>query len=52
MVALERSMGERVLMKVLAILGSPKGKGSGCRIVRTIEDRMKAMGDMEFTHLF
>ncbi len=39
-------------MKILAIMGSPKGKGSGCKIVRMIEDRMKAMGDVEFTYLF
>jgi multimeric flavodoxin WrbA len=39
-------------MKILAIMGSPKGKGSGYRIVRMIEDRMKAMGDVEFTYLF
>ncbi len=39
-------------MKILAIMGSPKGKGSGHRIVKMIEDRMKAMGDMEFEYLF
>ena len=44
-------MGE-IIMKILAILGSPKGKGSGYRIEKMIEDRMKAMGDVEFTHLF
>jgi multimeric flavodoxin WrbA len=39
-------------MKILAIMGSPKGKGSGYRIVKMVEDRMKAMGDVEFAYLF
>ncbi len=39
-------------MKILARMGSPKGKGSGYRIVKIIEDRMKAIGDMEFEYLF
>ena len=39
-------------MKILAIMGSPKGKGSGYKIVRRIEDRMKAVGDVEFTYFF
>ncbi len=39
-------------MKILAIIGSPKGKGSGFRIVKMIEDRMRAMGDIEFAYLF
>ncbi len=39
-------------MKILAIMGSPKGKGSGYKIVRMIEDRMKAMGNVEFSYLF
>jgi multimeric flavodoxin WrbA len=39
-------------MKILAIIGSPKGKGSGYKVVRKIEDRMKAMGDVEFEYLF
>jgi multimeric flavodoxin WrbA len=39
-------------MKILTIMGSPKGKGSGYRIVRMIEDRMRAMGDVEFEYLF
>jgi multimeric flavodoxin WrbA len=33
-------------------MGSPKGKGSGYRIVKMIEDRMKAQGDAEFEYLF
>jgi len=39
-------------MKIVAIMGSPKGKGAGYRIVRMIEDRMKAMGDVEVVYLF
>lgn len=39
-------------MKILAIMGSPKGKGSGYKIVKMIEDRMKAQGDLEFEYLF
>jgi len=39
-------------MNIVAIMGSPKGKGAGYRIVRAIEDRMKAIGDVEFAYLF
>jgi len=39
-------------MKIVAIMGSPKGKGSGYKIVKKIEDRMKAMGEVEFAYLF
>ncbi len=39
-------------MKIIAIMGSPKGKGSGFKIVKMIEDRMIAMGDVEFEYLF
>ncbi len=39
-------------MKILAIIGSPKGKGSGYRIVKMIEERMKAKGGVEFEYLF
>ncbi len=39
-------------MTILAIIGSPKGKGAGYRIVKMIEDRMKAKGDVEFEYLF
>ncbi len=39
-------------MKILAIMGSPKGKGSGYEIVKKIEDRMKTMGAVEFSYLF
>jgi len=39
-------------MKIIAIMGSPKGKGSGYKIVKMIEDRMTAIGDVEFEYLF
>jgi multimeric flavodoxin WrbA len=39
-------------MKIIAIMGSPRGKGSGHKIVKMIEDRMKALGDVEFAYLF
>ncbi len=39
-------------MKVIAIMGSPRGKGAGYRIVRQIEDHMKALGNVEFEYVF
>jgi len=39
-------------MKILAIMGSPKGKGSGYKVVKMIENRMIAEGDVEFEYLF
>lgn len=39
-------------MNILAVIGSPKGKGAGYKIVKKIEDRMKAMGPVEFEYLF
>ncbi len=39
-------------MKILAIIGSPKGKGSGYKIVKMIEDRMASKGDVAFEYLF
>ncbi len=39
-------------MKILAIMGSPRGRGAGYKVVRTIEERMKAMGNVEFEYLF
>ena len=38
-------------MRVLAIIGSPKGKGNGYRVVQQIEKRMKGLGDVEFDYL-
>ena len=39
-------------MKVVAIMGSPKGKGSGYTVVKKIEDRMKELGSVDFEYLF
>lgn len=39
-------------MKVLAIMGSPNGRGSGYKVVRKIEEKMKELGDVEFEYLF
>ncbi len=39
-------------MKILAIMGSPRGRGSGSKIVKMVEERMKARGDVEFEYLF
>jgi multimeric flavodoxin WrbA len=39
-------------MKVLAIMGSPKGKGAGYKVVQLIEKRMKEAGNVEFEYLF
>jgi multimeric flavodoxin WrbA len=39
-------------MKVLAIMGSPRAKGNRYKMVSRIEERMKALGDVEFTYLF
>ncbi len=39
-------------MNILAIIGSPKGTGSGYRIVKMIEERMKAKGGVKFEYLF
>jgi multimeric flavodoxin WrbA len=39
-------------MKILAIMGSPKGKGNGYKAVKRIEDKMKEMGGVEFEYLF
>jgi len=39
-------------MKIIAIMGSPRGKGSGYKIVKMIEYNMKAMDNVEFEYLF
>lgn len=39
-------------MKVIAIMGSPKGKGSGYKVVKKIEEKMKTLEDVEFEYLF
>jgi multimeric flavodoxin WrbA len=39
-------------MKIVAIMGSPRGRGAGFKVVKLVEERMKAMGDVEFEYLF
>lgn len=39
-------------MKILAVLGSPKGKGAGYRIVQMLEEKMRSLGNMDFAYLF
>lgn len=39
-------------MKVIAIMGSPRGRGAGYQVVRQIEGRMKSTGDVDFEYLF
>ena len=39
-------------MKILAVIGSPKGKGSGYEITSRIESQMKKHGEVEFDYLF
>jgi multimeric flavodoxin WrbA len=39
-------------MKVLAIMGSPNKMGNSYEITKRIEDKMKAMEDIEFNYLF
>src|SRR5512144_1160353 len=39
-------------MKKLTIMGSHNGKGYGYKIVKMIEGRMIAKGDVEFEYLF
>ncbi len=39
-------------MNILAIMGSPKGRGNGSRIVEQVEAAMKKKGEAEFEYLF
>lgn len=39
-------------MKVIAIMGSPRGKGAGYTIIKKIENKMKTMGEVDFQYLF
>jgi multimeric flavodoxin WrbA len=39
-------------MRVLAIMGSPRGKGNTYRLVREIEDRLDGQVEAEFEYLF
>jgi NAD(P)H-dependent FMN reductase len=39
-------------MKILAIIGSPRGKGNSYALTRKVEGKMKALGDVEFEYIF
>jgi hypothetical protein len=39
-------------MKILAVIGSPKTRGMGCRIVAMIEGKPKGLRDVESSCLF
>lgn len=41
-------------MKIIAVIGSPKGKGSGYKIVKMIEDKMQEIvtSNLDFEYLF
>ena len=39
-------------MKVLAIIGSPQRKGNSYKVTKSIEEKMKEMGEVEFDYLF
>lgn len=39
-------------VKILAVVGSPKGKGSGYAAITEIERHMESMGQVEFEYLF
>jgi len=39
-------------MKILAIIGSPRGKGNSYALTRRVEEKMKALGDVEFEYIF
>jgi NAD(P)H-dependent FMN reductase len=39
-------------MKILAILGSPKGKGDGYKLVTSVEQEMRQLGEVEFDYFF
>lgn len=40
------------MVKVLAIMGSPRSKGNTYQVTRMVEERMKRLGDVEFEYLF
>jgi len=39
-------------MKVLAIMGSPKGKGNTYKVTKKVEESMKKLGNVKFEYLF
>lgn len=38
--------------QVLAIIGSPKGKGNGYKAVKAVEEQIAKLGEVEFNYLF
>jgi len=38
-------------MKILVLIGSPKGKGIGYRIAQSLEKKMKKLGDVDFEYI-
>jgi multimeric flavodoxin WrbA len=39
-------------MKILAIIGSPKGKGNSYKVTKEVEEKMKGMDNVTFEYLF
>jgi multimeric flavodoxin WrbA len=39
-------------MKIVAVMGSPRGRGAGHEIVKKIEQTMAAMGEVRFEYIF
>ncbi|MGE5403260.1 MAG: flavodoxin family protein, partial [Candidatus Doudnabacteria bacterium] len=39
-------------MKVVAIMGSPRGKGAGYKVVKQIEEKIQTLGNVEFEYIF
>ncbi len=39
-------------MKILAIIGSPKGKGNSYKVTKEVEEKMKCLDDVTFEYLF
>ncbi len=40
------------MVKVLAIMGSPRSKGNTYKVTKMVEEQMKLLGDVEFEYLF
>lgn len=40
------------MLKVLAVMGSPRSRGNTYKVTKMVEERMKKMGDVEFEYLF
>ncbi|HXY88936.1 MAG TPA: flavodoxin family protein [Candidatus Acidoferrales bacterium] len=40
------------MVKVLAIMGSPRSRGNTYKFTKLVEERMKTLGDVEFDYLF